>query len=370
MKLKYCLLFLVVISLQTVAQKNLVPNGGFEAHKSKKSKAISNAAPWKGVFTVDYYLTNLNVDTSRFKGPHSGEACVGLQFQLDYKEFLYVKLLEKLKKNTTYHFICYVRLFSKCPNSLKHLGVVFSKNPMNLKEKVDSSNSLYLYDPKGLNNHYDWLKIDGDFTARGGERYITLGNFVQKTKRDMYRINRRQLIQTTKHMAYYFVDDVSLIEKIDSVPPPPPPVELAATPVHDEVLVSAAPIEPQLDTNKQVPALKEGDKIALNSIYFESGKVELKDDSYPELDSIAHVLEKNPNLVLQVNGHTDATGNEEVNQKLSEARAKAVFDYLLERGISNDMDYKGYGSTVPIAVNDTEEGRKKNRRVEIVVVKK
>ena len=355
------------------AQKNLVPNGGFEAHKSKKSKAISNAAPWKGVFTVDYYLTNLNVDTSKFKGPHGGVACVGLQFQLDYKEFLYVKLLEKLKKNTTYHFTCYFRLFSKCPNSLKHLGVVFSKVPMNLKENVDSSNSLYVYDPKGLNNNFDWFKLEGDFVARGGERYITVGNFVHKTRWDMARVRRKPLIQTAKHLAYYFVDDVSLAEKIDTIINTPMAAAPGQVPNKVDALTPVVEIAsiPQLkDTVKAEPVLNEGDKIQLKSIFFESGKADLKDDSYPELDSIAHVLEKNPNTLFVVNGHTDATGNEEVNQKLSELRAKAVFDYLIERGISNDLDYKGYGSTVPIAVNDTEEGRRMNRRVEIVVLKK
>ena len=112
-----------------------------------------------------------------------------------------------------------------------------------------------------------------------------------------------------------------------------------------------------------------GQTIQLKSIYFETGQVELIDDNYPELDRLVELLEKNPKLEIQINGHTDATGNEATNLKLSEARAKAVFDYLLEKGISNEIDFKGYGSQSPIADNKTEEGRRKNRRVEFVVVK-
>ena len=356
------LIFILTIGHATQAQKNLVPNGGFEAHKSKRNKSISNAAPWGGVFSVDYYLSALDVDTSRFKGPHSGEACVGLRFQLKYKEFLFVKLLDKLKPGEVYHFEAFFRLFAGSPNSLKHMGVVFSKKPLTFKETIDSTNSLFIENKKGLNNNFDWVKLSGEFKAKGGERYITLGNFVHSTRKDMYKMNRKKLIQTF-HEAYYFFDDISLKVHVDPVDTPKVVAQgirpMDSVPV---ALASSAAMEGQ--------TLAVGDKFQLKSIFFETGKAELKDDSYPELDSLATLLDKNTSIELLVSGHTDATGNEELNQKLSEARAKAVFDYLIEKGISNEIDYKGFGSTVPIASNDSEEGRKLNRRVEIQVTKR
>lgn len=341
-----------IFSSNSIAQKNLVPNGGFEAHRNKRNAHISNAAPWRGISTVDYYLEALKLDTSRFKGPHSGDASVGLRFQLKYKEFLYVKLIEPLKAGKVYKFEGYFRLLSISTTALKHLGVFFSKRPFGFSTKVDTTNSLYMYERKGLIGGYDWIKLEGEYVAKGGERYLTLGNFVKKTKRDMYKINRRKLYLKI-HESYYFTDDISLVEKMDSI-------TLA------KYLEEEARKEKVLAAK---PEFKAGDVIQLKSIFFETAKSELGEDSYPELDKLVAILEKNPTLEIQINGHTDSQGNEEANQRLSEARAKSVFDYLIEKGIGNYIDFKGYGSSKPIADNKTDEGRKQNRRVEFEVIK-
>lgn len=345
--------FFLFSSTISFAQKNLVPNSGFEAHKNKRNTSITNAAPWKGVATVDYYLQALKLDTSRYHGPHSGEASVGLRFQLKYKEYLYVKLLEPLKPGKVYHFVTYFRLLSISTMALKHMGVFFSKKPFGLRDKVDTTNSVYMYERKGLISNYNWIKLEGDYVAKGGERYITLGNFVKKTKRDMYGLRINKLFAKF-HEAYYFVDDVSLVEKIDSV------TLAKMKEAEAKKAVVAVPVPK--------PDLKTGDIIQLKSIFFETGKAELVDD-YPELDKLVDMLEKNPTMEIQINGHTDSQGNEEANQKLSEARAKAVFDYLIEKGISNEIDFKGFGSSKPIASNSTDEGRKQNRRVEFEITK-
>lgn len=353
----YLLLLCFVVPMffsSAQTRKNLVPNGGFEAHKNKKNTNISNAAPWKGVATVDYYQEILKQDTSRFKGPHSGGACAGLRFQLKYKEFIYVKLLEPLKAGKVYHFEAYFRLLSISPHSLKHMGVFMSKKPYVFSDKIDTTNSLYVYNKKGLSNHFDWIKLDGDYTAKGGERYITLGNFVKKTKRDMYKMDKSKIFKTF-HEAYYFFDDVSMYEKIDS----------SLLPV-----VAVKPVEVKKDSTLLIKnQLKQGDVIRLKSIFFDTGKSELADDDYPELDKLVDQLEKNPQMEIRINGHTDSQGNEDLNQKLSEARAKAVFDYLIEKGIGNEIDFKGFGSSKPVGTNDTEEGRRQNRRVEFEITK-
>ena len=102
-----------------------------------------------------------------------------------------------------------------------------------------------------------------------------------------------------------------------------------------------------------------------NDVQFESGKTALKAGSSDSLDKVAALLKENPDLKLEIQGHTDSTGNAASNYRLSEKRANAVKAYLVERGISvNRLNAKGYGPSKPIADNGTLEGRAKNRRVE------
>jgi len=109
--------------------------------------------------------------------------------------------------------------------------------------------------------------------------------------------------------------------------------------------------------------------IILKNVFFETASAALQPQSVIELNHLKNLLEKNPNLNIQINGHTDNVGSEEDNQKLSENRAKAVNDFLVENGINpNRLTYKGFGETQPIDTNDTEEGRRNNRRTEFEVV--
>lgn len=79
-------------------------------------------------------------------------------------------------------------------------------------------------------------------------------------------------------------------------------------------------------------------------------------------------MKKNPELAININGHTDNVGDENSNLSLSEGRAKAVFDYLISKGINKKrLTYKGYGSSKPIADNNSDEGKQLNRRVEIEI---
>ena len=106
--------------------------------------------------------------------------------------------------------------------------------------------------------------------------------------------------------------------------------------------------------------------VVLNNIFFETNKAVLKTESFPELDKLVSVLNKSQ-MVIDIRGHTDNEGDEKKNQLLSEERAKAVVDYLVSKQINkNRLFYKGFGSSKPIASNNTKEGRQKNRRVEFV----
>ena len=104
-------------------------------------------------------------------------------------------------------------------------------------------------------------------------------------------------------------------------------------------------------------------------VHFETGKATITPDSYPILDEVADVLIENPNIRIRVEGHTDSRGSAEYNLRLSQARADAVKQYLVSKGIDpSRIEAIGYGESRPIDTNRTASGRARNRRVEIHII--
>ncbi len=119
----------------------------------------------------------------------------------------------------------------------------------------------------------------------------------------------------------------------------------------------------------QLVNTKPGSKIVLNNIFFETGSYKLKASSFPELARLTEILHKNPSLKIEISGHTDNTGNEATNKELSVKRAEAVKAYLVLKGISTyRIKTNGLGSSEPLAPNDTEANRQKNRRTELKII--
>ncbi len=117
--------------------------------------------------------------------------------------------------------------------------------------------------------------------------------------------------------------------------------------------------------------IEVGNKVVLNNIFFDSNKFDLKTESLAELDKLAEFMTLNPTLHIEISGHTDNVGNNQANQVLSENRAKSVYQYLVSNKIdASRLVFKGYGETQPVAPNDSEEGRKKNRRTEFKIIAK
>lgn len=118
-----------------------------------------------------------------------------------------------------------------------------------------------------------------------------------------------------------------------------------------------------------VKAIK-GNKAAVRHIFFDFDKAVLKQKSFRELDRIAKFLLDNPTIEIEVSGHTDSIGDDAYNQKLSEKRAQAVRQYLIEKGVSeNRLTAVGYGEVYPISNNMFSFGRELNRRVELMITK-
>jgi OOP family OmpA-OmpF porin len=104
-------------------------------------------------------------------------------------------------------------------------------------------------------------------------------------------------------------------------------------------------------------------------VLFDVNSAEIKSKAFPMLDEVVLVMKQNPDLKVEIDGHTDNTGSAQYNMTLSEKRAESVRDILVNKGIApNRIETKGFGFTKPAASNKTKEGRAKNRRVEFTPV--
>jgi len=109
--------------------------------------------------------------------------------------------------------------------------------------------------------------------------------------------------------------------------------------------------------------------IVLENVLFQTASAELEKGSYTELEQLADFLKANKKIRIELHGHTDNIGRDEDNLILSDLRAKAVLDFLVEKGVDKErMTARGYGANFPVADNDTEKGRQKNRRTELYIM--
>ena len=185
-----------------------------------------------------------------------------------------------------------------------------------------------------------WIKISERFVASSESEYLVIGNFFP----DSLTLTKPGPSGSLPY-AYYYIDDV-LVKKIPPILPIPVP-------------------EDDLSNIK----LEAGKSVPLRDIYFEHDQHELMPRSFVELKKLLKIMRENPSLSIEICGHTDNTGGYEYNRELSENRAKAVSEYLINNGISQTRTrHRGCGSARPIATNSTPQGRQLNRRVEFVVL--
>ena len=126
----------------------------------------------------------------------------------------------------------------------------------------------------------------------------------------------------------------------------------------------------EIETHILMVKAEVGSKVVLKNIFFDLNEADLKPESLSELQTIKELLVRNPQWRIQINGHTDNTGNAATNLALSHKRAEAVVQYLIAEGIpARRLKAKGYGSEKPLVSNDDErEGRQINRRTEIEII--
>jgi outer membrane protein OmpA-like peptidoglycan-associated protein len=142
----------------------------------------------------------------------------------------------------------------------------------------------------------------------------------------------------------------------------------AAQKAESDQAAMRAKLSEQLNSILQTHDSARGLIVSMSDVLFDSGKYSLKPGAREKLSKVAGILLAYPSLNIEVGGYTDNIGGDTMNQTLSENRARAVRDYLVQQGVgSNSVSSKGFGNTLPVASNDSSAGRQQNRRVELLV---
>lgn len=196
-----------------------------------------------------------------------------------------------------------------------------------------------------------WVKMGNIYKAKGGEKFITLGNFKKDAQTNV--LHRTAPGRSMGEYSYLYIDDV-VVKPVKSK---------AECSCENEILQSLV-VDPPLQ-------LSQYDEIRLDDILFDFDKSFLIDSAKKELDEVYTLLKRNRTMYLEVQGHTDNKGQDGYNVELSKKRAASVVNYLMKKGIeSTRLQVKYFGSTKPVEPNESEKGRAKNRRVEFRVLQK
>ena len=252
----------------------------------------------------------------------------------------------------------YVSLSDKSLWASNNIGVLLTKDKIKYKtiEIIPLKPTIASVGNKIIQDKENWVEIKHWFKAKGGEKYLTIGNFLTDEETKLIPVKKVRKYDKKKG-SYYYIDNVSLYEITDTT-------ECSCYKQLAEIKKDSLPVK-SFDNTK----IEQGNAIILNNVYFETAKSELLPKSFSELDKLVDYLLQNKNTKIEISGHTDNVGNEKDNLLLSKARAKAVADYLIKHRISEErIRYIGYGSSKPISDNLTEEGKAKNRRVEFKII--
>ena len=191
-------------------------------------------------------------------------------------------------------------------------------------------------------------------------------NFVKPIRLDSAQNEARFILTASPKPETVKPQSLPEISVVGSVSPSGPPVDKSIIPVP---VVKATVLAPPMVAKQPFNLIEKGKPIRLNDIYFDQSSPVLRPESFAELDQLSSVLLANPAVQIEIRGHTDNQGDFDLNVKLSRDRCQAIVDYLVGKGIQKTrLKAVGRGPIDPIAPNNNEENRRKNRRVEFVVI--
>lgn len=371
-----------VFSQESEKKKNLIYNSSFEDHLYCPQKIepygqmMEVEAWWQPTGgSSDYYhpcggkQCQMPKNKLGYQYAKTGEGMVGIYTsKTTYREYIQTELKEKLQSGEKYKLSFWVSLSEYSTGAIATIGGLFTSERITdttrelftNNKKTKHSNGIKqeiakIFKPQVVNSFdkplldtEEWQKIEGEFTAEGGEKFLTIGNFYPAEQSNLlFPKYLKQILPG----AYYYIDDV----------------ELYCLTCSEKKVIKHENIT--ITTQKDKPKYEVGQVIVLENIFFDFDKSVLLPQSFVELHKLINILEEYPNMTIELSGHTDSKGSDKYNLKLSKQRAEAVYNYLVEKGIDEKrLTHKGFGANQPIADNSTDAGRAKNRRVEFKII--
>ncbi len=361
--------------------ENLVPNPSFETKNGKlrRSGQIEKAKFWFPATAEEPDLYSRDVDKEEigspenYRGyckPRTGRRFAGFRaysFRDDEpRTYLTAELPNKLNSGVTYCVTMYVSLSDLSKYAVNNLGIYLTKNDIVVDEEKSLIYEAQVKDPKNkiYKNRRLWKPLCKPYTAKGGEEYITIGNFTPNDKLETEKMRRmKRFKQPQIFDAYYYVDDVS-IKAVDNE------AECSCKEKDKKKGKEMKYVYSKKSTvSADIPPKK---RIRQSTIYFPFFSTELQKNAKETLDSIAKIMKENPGLKLDIIGHSDPQEQKKVERadnlkEKSKHRAEVIKDHLAAKGIAERrMKVIAKKDKDPADSGSTTLARAKNRRVEFV----
>jgi OmpA-OmpF porin, OOP family len=292
---------------------------------------------------------------------------VGLGIYRDsssYSEYIQGKLVKPLAKGQKYCLKVSIALSSYSGFSVDRLAFHLTPKPISIDETNEGSYKPQVMLSTISVDNKRFMTLCAYFIAEGGERFVSIGRFCSPDKLDIIR--RKNMPQTQfgiEKSAYYLIENVDIHEIQDTTE-----CYCKSNLVLYDTLKKAPNQElPLLDTDFN--NLKLGNSVILKDVNFEFNSFSIQHEAEKELNILLNYLKTNPEINLQIYGHTDDLGTEEYNLELSINRAKSVYNWLIANGIdSKRLKYIGLGKSAPLYNATDEKYRALNRRVEVKII--
>lgn len=360
------LLFFLLLPI-TIFTQNLIPNPSFEEIRNQPIPAnpinnfeFESQSGFKGFngHLNFWFSANRNTPDLRVLSPgyldnckkkykncdeaHTGTHAVGLITFMQneetdsYREYLQIKLKEPLVPGVKTHVEFWIARERQAKLASNNIGCYFSMKKIFADIQTPILITPHINDTVVLNqNEQKWTKMKGFFVPDKAYEFLTIGNFYNNEKTKIREVKDYKGSPFIVPAAYYLFDDFNVWQYKEE----PKPIKI----VYNE-------------------------PIRLDNILFETNSAILNEYAKQELLRMIPLLQKGTIEHIAIHGHTDNVGNDNKNLILSENRAKTIYDFLVENGMDSALlSYKGFGKMQPIDSNETGEGRRRNRRVEMIL---
>lgn len=365
-----------VISLTAQSATDLVENGSFEdvTGKIKKAGSIDLATGWISPTktAADLYSSIIkekfgNPENLNGKeDPQEGSVYAGFTaFSYGDKmprSYVSTKLKLPMRKGQKYCVKFYVSLAESSKYGCNNIAANFSKKQYNINEDksiMGESHVMHIENPV-FTAQFGWEEVCGTYIAEGGEKFLTIGNFVSNGETISERMKKPSDYRGQQSIrAYYYIDNIS-VELIDEESDCK-----CMTDVKEEtsLVYAVSPVNPEGMTDDQI--------FKYTTVYFGYNSSELTLNAEEHLDNILAILKKNPDARIRLNVHTDA--DEAVDKRAVEIetkRADAIKKYLAENGVDGSrISVNNLADTEPANTSESEIGKAKNRRVSFELMK-